>query len=161
MRASEGQPGTLELDRFLPYRLSVLSNMVSQSIASLYGERFQLSVTEWRVLAVLGRYPGLSAGEVAERTQMDKVAVSRAVAQLLAAGRIQRGTDRQDRRRSVLKLSARGTRVYREIVPLAQACEARLLSVLSPHERDQLDHIVGKLAGAGISALREAINTPG
>ncbi|MEO6657324.1 MAG: MarR family transcriptional regulator, partial [Arenimonas sp.] len=45
----------LELDRFLPYRLSVLSNRVSQDIAQLYQERFNLNITEWRVIAVLGR----------------------------------------------------------------------------------------------------------
>ena len=73
----------LELDRFLPYRLSVLSNRISQDIAAVYGEKFGLTVTEWRILAVLGRYPDLSATEVAERTAMDKVAVSRAVTSLL------------------------------------------------------------------------------
>ena len=46
----------LELDRFLPYRLSVLSNRISQDIARLYVERFGLGITEWRVLAVLGRH---------------------------------------------------------------------------------------------------------
>ena len=77
----------LELKNFLPYRLSVLSNRISSSIAREYSQRFGLGVTEWRVIAVLGRYPDLSAGEVAARTAMDKVAVSRAVARLLERGR--------------------------------------------------------------------------
>ena len=94
----------LELDRFLPYRLSVLSNRISQDLARLYAERFDLSVTEWRVLAVLGRYPNLSANEVAERTAMDKVAVSRAVTSLLECSRLKRRTHGSDRRRSVLAL---------------------------------------------------------
>jgi len=89
----------LDLDTFVPYRLSVLSNTVSQAIAREYEARFGLSVTEWRVLAVLGRYPGLSAVEVAERTAMDKVAVSRAVARLLGDGRIRRNMHSGDRRR--------------------------------------------------------------
>lgn len=38
----------LELDRSLPYRLSVLSNRLSHAIARCYETRFQLSVTEWR-----------------------------------------------------------------------------------------------------------------
>jgi hypothetical protein len=46
----------LELERFLPYRLSILSNTVSQSIAAEYQDRFELSMTEWRVMAVLGRF---------------------------------------------------------------------------------------------------------
>ena len=78
----------LDLEHFLPYRLSVLSNRISQDMASLYAERFNLSITEWRIIAILGRYPDLSANEVAERTAMDKVAVSRAVASLLKQKRL-------------------------------------------------------------------------
>src|SRR3546814_12999639 len=51
----------LDLERFLPYRLSVLSNRVSQTIADFYVERFGLAVTEWRVIAVLGLFARLSA----------------------------------------------------------------------------------------------------
>ena len=35
----------LELETFLPYRLSVLSNTLSQAIAKVYDKRFDLSVT--------------------------------------------------------------------------------------------------------------------
>jgi DNA-binding MarR family transcriptional regulator len=132
----------LELDRFLPYRLSVLSNRISQDIANLYGERFGLNVTEWRILAVLGRYPDLSATEVAERTAMDKVAVSRAVTSLLASGRLKRRLHGKDRRRSVLRLSAKGYRVYDEVAPLALDYERRLLEGLREDERAALDRLL-------------------
>src|SRR5690606_13681469 len=70
----------LELERFLPYRLSILSNRMSQAIAREYQQRFDLSMTEWRVIAVLARLDGepVSAREVAAYTAMDKVAISRA-----------------------------------------------------------------------------------
>ena len=135
----------LDLDRFLPYRLSVLSNRVSQDIARLYAERFGLGITQWRILAVLGRYPDLSATEVAERTAMDKVAVSRAVASLLDAGLLRRRAHGADRRRSVLELSARGYRIYDEVAPLALAFEQRLLAGLSPDERRTLLALFDKL----------------
>jgi DNA-binding MarR family transcriptional regulator len=132
----------LELDRFLPYRLSVLSNRISQDIAALYAERFALTVTEWRVLAVLGRYPDLSASEVAERTAMDKVAVSRAVSSLLATRRLKRRFHGHDRRRSMLELTATGYRVYDEVAPLALAYEQRLLQGLRDDERAALDRLL-------------------
>ena len=135
----------LELDRFLPYRLSVLSNRISQDIARLYADRFALSVTEWRVMAVLGRYPDLSATEVAERTAMDKVAVSRAVTSLLASGRLKRRMHGADRRRSVLELSAKGHRVYDEVAPLALAYEQRLLQGLKADERAALDRLLAQM----------------
>jgi DNA-binding MarR family transcriptional regulator len=138
-------PPELELERFLPYRLSVLSNRISDAISSAYRGRFGLGVTEWRVMAVLGRHPGLSAGEVAQRTAMDKVAVSRAVARLLARGLLARDTHGDDRRRSVLALSREGQGVHDQVVPLALEYERRLLAPLDADERAQLERLLGKL----------------
>lgn len=140
-----GVPDSLHLEQFLPYRLSVLSNRVSGTIARIYTERFQLSITEWRVMAVLGRYPGLSANEVAQRTAMDKVAVSRAVARLLEAGRLDREIHGDDRRRSVLKLSEGGYRIYDEVAPLALAFERRLLEGIDDAERAALFRLLDRL----------------
>ncbi|MBF6024966.1 MarR family winged helix-turn-helix transcriptional regulator [Lysobacter niastensis] len=141
------RPGHAELDleHFLPYRLSVLSNRVSGMIARIYTERFALSITEWRVMAVLGRYPDLSANEVSLRTAMDKVAVSRAVARLLDAGRLQREIHGDDRRRSVLRLSEGGYRIYDEVAPLALALERRLLDGIDENERALLFRLLDRL----------------
>src|SRR5688572_18084143 len=136
----------LDLEHFLPYRLSVLSNRISQTIAGAYARRFGIGITEWRVIAVLGRYAGLSANQVAERTAMDKVAVSRAVARLLERGLLQRDTHGDDRRRSVLELSEAGYKVYDEVVPLALGFERDLLSILDDEERAMLDRLLTKLA---------------
>lgn len=138
----------LELENFLPYRLSVLSNMVSQAIAREYEDRFALSITEWRVVAVLGRYDGLSAREVAERTAMDKVAVSRAVAELMKDGRVLRSTAAHDKRQSVLSLTAAGREVHAEVAPRALEHERRLLAHLDAEERHWLGRILDKLLQA-------------
>ncbi len=135
----------LELERFLPYRLSVLSNRISSEIAALYETRFGISVTEWRVMAVLGRYPAISAVEVADHTAMDKVAVSRAVNALLERDLLLRDIHSDDRRRSVLTLSAAGQAVYDQIVPLALDYESRLLDSLSPSERKRFDTLLDAL----------------
>jgi DNA-binding MarR family transcriptional regulator len=138
----------LELERFLPYRLSILSNRVSQAIAREYTDRFSLSMTEWRVMAVLARFDGegLSAREVAERTAMDKVAVSRALARLTSAGRVSRSTHNGDKRRSVLRLTARGWKIHDAVAPRARAHERELLAHLSADEKRVLTQILDKLA---------------
>jgi DNA-binding MarR family transcriptional regulator len=141
----------LRLERFLPYRLSVLSNRVSQDIAGLYSERFGLSITEWRVMAVLGGGSKLSANEVSVRTAMDKVAVSRAVSRLLEKNYLLRQLHGQDRRRSELKLSAKGRAVFDQIVPLALALEHRILASLAPSEQSQLLAILDKLEAAELA----------
>lgn len=135
----------LELESFLPYRLSVLSNTLSQAIARVYDKRFDLSVTEWRAMAVLGYRADISAREVAERTAMDKVAISRAVARLLKKGLIARSTARHDKRQSVLRLSAEGWKIYDQVVPLALDHEKRLLAHLDEQEREWLARILDTL----------------
>lgn len=144
-RQPESRHAQLDLEHFLPYRLSVLSNRISSAIAREYSQRFALTVTEWRVMAVLGRYPGLSANKVALRTAMDKVAVSRAVARLLEAGRIEREFDDDDRRRSVLRLSEAGYAVYDQVAPMALDFERHVLGGMPADERDLLFRLLDRL----------------
>jgi DNA-binding MarR family transcriptional regulator len=135
-----------DLEQFLPYRLSLLTNTISDGIARGYRHRHEIRVTEWRILAVLGRYPGLTASEVGERTAMDKVAISRAVKTLMGKGLLQRRTDESDRRRRRLFLTpGRGQSVLDEIIPRAQQYELLLLNILEKQERKSLSRILAKL----------------
>ena len=137
----------LQLEHFLPYRLSILSNTISQLIADDYQRRYDISMTEWRVMAVLARFEGLSAREVAERTAMDKVAVSRALARLVAAGRVNRDTHDGDKRRSVLSLTVAGWTMHDEVAPMARAREREVLARLDAEEQMWLNRILDKLQG--------------
>lgn len=139
----------LKLERFLPYRLSILSNTVSQAIAREYQQQFNLSMTEWRVMAVLARFDAVSAREVAERTAMDKVAVSRALARLVDGGRVSRGTYDGDKRRSVLSLTDAGWDIHDTVAPLARQHERDVLALLDEDERAALKRILDKLLDAG------------
>ncbi|HSM11129.1 MAG TPA: MarR family winged helix-turn-helix transcriptional regulator [Lysobacter sp.] len=145
----------LDLETFLPYRLSVLSNRLSSAISRMYSQRYGLGVTEWRVMAVLGRYPDVSANEVAQRTAMDKVAVSRAVARLVEAKQVERELHGEDRRRSVLRLSASGYAIYDEIAPLALAFEQRLFDGMDASERALLFRLLDRLDELELQAEAE------
>ncbi|NQW10222.1 MAG: winged helix-turn-helix transcriptional regulator [Alphaproteobacteria bacterium] len=143
---TDPEDGTaLTLERFLPYRLSVLSNTVSKGIAALYADRFGITIPEWRVLAVLGRFGSATSADICGRTAMDKVQVSRAIQRLTTSGMVNRQVDPADRRRATIAMTAKGRGVYREIVPLALSCEATLLENLNPAEREQLDALLSKL----------------
>lgn len=136
---------SLILKGFLPYRLSTLSNRISRAIADRYEERFSLSLPEWRTMAILAEESDISAAEVADRAAMDKVAVSRAVKNLLETGRIERHFSPEDRRRSVLALSELGREVYEKVVPIALSYESALLGELSNEEQEFLGKILIKL----------------
>lgn len=145
----QGSSGELLiLEDFLPYRLSILSNRVSRAIAARYAKTFDLTIPEWRIIAVLGRRPGLTAKEVAEATEMDKVAVSRAVARLVASRRVAARADRDDARKQVLTLTREGESVHARIAPIALASEQKLLSAIGAEERRQLDRLINRLLEA-------------
>lgn len=135
----------LILEDFLPYRLAILSHTVSSLIARVYDKRFGLTIPEWRVIAIVGRFSGLSAVEVAERTMLDKVAVSRAVTKLIKAGRIDREFADADRRRSILTLSEEGRKVHDEVAPLALAMEDDLLHGLDDEQIATLNTVIERL----------------
>lgn len=162
----DGETGTetgpaerLILEDFFPYRLALLSNTISGAIARRYADRFDLTIPDWRVMAVLGRFPDISANEVCERTVMDKVTVSRVVSRLLSAGRIIRRVDPGDRRRSILRLSAEGEAIYDQVVPIARRFEACLLAGFTPEERAQIDAVTAKLK-ARADRLDELFDDP-
>ena len=139
------KPSSLDLGQFLPYRLSVLANKVSRQLAAAYAERFGITIPQWRVIAVLGQDSGVSADFVCGRTEMDRVTVSRAVAALLEQGLVLRRISPEDRRCSMLRLSAAGQRLYAEVVPLARAYEADLLRGLAASDRAALERVLSAL----------------
>jgi DNA-binding MarR family transcriptional regulator len=152
-RPAQAPLQALELEKFLPYRLSVLAQLVSESLHDLYAQPYGLTVTQWRVMAALGRFAPLTASDVGKRIVMDKVSVSRAVAGLMQRGLIERATDRTDRRRASLRLSTRGRAMHARIVPIALDYEARLARALTESERRTFDALADRLF-ARAEALR-------
>ncbi|HWA00008.1 MAG TPA: MarR family transcriptional regulator [Caulobacterales bacterium] len=148
VRSRKPATDLLVLEAFLPYRLSILSNRVSRAIAARYSETFDLTIPEWRVIAVLGRRPGLTASEIAEATDMDKVAISRAVARLTKKRRVSATTDAEDGRRQNLSLTAAGAAVHAQIAPVALKCEQRLVASLSAKDKATLDALIDRLLEA-------------
>lgn len=138
----------LELQAFLPYRLAVLAQRSSRGLAERYERRFGISIPEWRCLAVLDRRGGLSAGELAEHTSLDKVQISRAIARLAERGLLERRPDPRDRRTVRLSLTEAGHRFFTEVAEVARAWERDLTHALGLSDRRALDRVLAKLARA-------------
>lgn len=134
----------LRLADFLPYRLSVASNAVSERIARTYQARFGLKVPEWRVIAVVAEAGEATQAALVAATGMDKMTVSRAVSALVARGLVGRATA-ADRRTRALQLTPAGKALHAEIAPLALEIEAELLSGLAAGERRQLMDLLQRL----------------
>jgi DNA-binding MarR family transcriptional regulator len=139
------ETAAFRLEDFLPYRLSVAANRVSRAFARRYAEEFGLTIPEWRVLAVVGDGPPVSAAEIVLRTAMDKAKVSRAVAGLLDRDLLRRAVNPLDQRRHMLAHSRKGRQIYETIVPRALALQAEVMQELSEEERRLLASLLDRL----------------
>jgi DNA-binding MarR family transcriptional regulator len=153
MKAKSGRNGApppangdaFRLEDYLPYRLAVAANRVSRLCARRYSETYGLSIPEWRVLAVVGRFGVLSPSAVGEWTAMDKVKVSRAAASLVARGLLKQTHDPDDGRGRLLRLTRKGLAVRQGLVPVAHELEEQLAEGLSRTEWGSLLKALDKL----------------
>lgn len=127
----------LILDRFIPYRLSVTSNVVSDVISTAYEALFGLSIPEWRVIAVVAEQDGITQQGICIATRMDKVTVSRATIALVDRGLITRAPNDADRRSRLLALTDAGRKLYADVSPKAIEFENRIFSSFPPEEIDR------------------------
>ncbi len=133
------------LARFLPYKLSIASNAVSDRIAREYQSRFGLKIPEWRIMAVLGDSGPLTPRALGRATLMDKVAVSRACRTLETRELAAREPHANDGRSHVLGLTATGQDVFEEIMEHALEIEERLFETLEPGERKTLAGLLDRV----------------
>lgn len=140
----------LVLDRFLPYRMSITSNLVSDRIARAYEALFGLSIPEWRLIAVIAEVETITQAEIGERTRMDKVTVSRAAIALVERGLLLRAPNPGDKRSHHLSLTPAGRDLYASVAPKALELEAKIFARFTQKE---LDGFVAMLRRIDVAAL--------
>jgi len=128
------EPKRLSLDDFIPYRLSITSNLVSDSIARAYESLFGLTIPEWRLVAVIAETGGITQQAIGAKTLMDKVTVSRAAIALVGRGLLARRDNPEDRRSHLLELTDAGRDLYAVVAPKALDLESRIFDAFDPQE---------------------------
>jgi DNA-binding MarR family transcriptional regulator len=136
------------LEGFLPFRLNRLAAEVSERLARIYSERFDLDIPQWRVLATLAGEGESSAQAIVQSTRTHKSTISRAVQQLEEKRLIARVVSGNDKRTQVLKLTSEGQRLFRQLKPLVLAYQEKLLARIEPDAVDALLRGVGALEAA-------------
>jgi DNA-binding MarR family transcriptional regulator len=153
---TDGEGPGLDLDRFLPYQVSLLAARLSAALSRVYAERFGITIPEWRVIAHLSQHRKVSVREVQARVGMDKSKVSRAAARLELAGLVEKRVNAGDRRLVELSLTRKGRRLFAEIAPLALAFEADLVAALPAVEaeafRSAVAALLARTEGIAVSA---------
>jgi DNA-binding MarR family transcriptional regulator len=122
------------LEDFLPFRLNLLAQEVSEQLSALYRARFSLDIPQWRILANLATRGAMTAQAIVRATLSHKSTISRAVADLEARKLIERVSDKDDKRAYQLRLTAKGRAVFAALLPQVLAFEKNLLGRFSATE---------------------------
>jgi DNA-binding MarR family transcriptional regulator len=149
------EPRSIDLERFLPYRLNAVASLVSQSLSRVYSRRYGIGVPEWRVLVTLGQFGMMSGKAVGAHSYMHKTKVSRAVAVLEKRRLVGRKPNATDMREVLFSLTPAGLALYREVTPIALRFADRLADALQPSDRSALDRIIERLTQRSIDLAAE------
>jgi DNA-binding MarR family transcriptional regulator len=104
------------LEHAVPYKLYKLAIRGSNAKSNYIKRQVGLSIDEWKVLLLIGTFQPLSTKEVAERSTLDKVRISRTTDRLVRKGLVTGHRDARDRRKVELKLTRTGKARYRGVV---------------------------------------------
>lgn len=107
--------------------------------------QFGLSVPKWRVLAVLTQADSFTIGELADLTAVDRTTLSRTLERMERDGLIQRKPRPRDRRRTDVRLKAKGAAAFERIWPLIRYHNERAIEGLKANEIATLKRIVRKM----------------
>jgi len=147
------------LDDSLFFKLVRVVNLTARPFNEGLGRRHDLSLSDWRVMMVLGSHPGTTASDVCQRTGMDKMSVSRAIAALARKRRVLRKPDPTDGRRTQVWLSRAGQRLFDELSVSARERERQVFGGVGVQEQarlsDTLDRLIDALVAADAAPARD------
>lgn len=138
-----------DIENSFGFQMVKLVNILTREFQREFEKELDISLPEWRVLAVLTRTPGLSAAEVAQRTGHNQMVISRAVKRLVEMKRIVRTAYPTDGRRRTLTVTEAGMKIFQQISPLALRWERVFTEHMLPQDiigiTRTIDIAVGKL----------------
>jgi DNA-binding MarR family transcriptional regulator len=153
MAERAGGGDLVPISELLSYRLSRTSSALSRSAALRYRREFDVSLGEWRAIALIGSDPTLTLNRLARRAGLDKAQMSRVVSRLTERRLVNRTEG--SGRTSQLALTEEGTAAYRGLIRAANERDKAFLGVLSTEEAEVLQRALDKLADLALSIERQ------
>lgn len=138
-KAAVDHNAMLLLNDYLPYRMAVVAARMLREAARIYKRRSDpLTTPQWRILGILANFEPLTASEISRISMLDKVAISRALVEMVRRRFVVRRRTRRDRRELEVTLTNEGWRYYRGLAPELRRQEQYLRSMLAPGEIESL-----------------------
>lgn len=135
----------LSLHQFVTYRMARVQAKLNAQAIAILGKHAGLTLTQWRVLALIGTMGQTQSSEIARRSAMDKGLISRTTQALIAMGLIRSDQDDEDARVQHLRLTRKGRDLFRRILPHMTERQVQLRAALTPEENEILLVILDKL----------------
>jgi DNA-binding MarR family transcriptional regulator len=132
------------LETHLGYWLRMVSNQVSHRFA-LKVEAKGVTVAEWVLLRELYDVPAMVPSHLAEKLDLTRGAISKLADRLENKGLVTRTADETDKRSHTLAITGAGRELVPQLAALADENDALFFGHLSPHERQTLQDILGKI----------------
>ncbi len=121
-----------------------------------------LSLPQLHLLSVLKQSGGiLTTGEIARAMVKASQTITGLVDRLEDQDFVERQFDRSDRRKTWVRLTAKGQRKWEEAMPVANRLVEELFSVLTDEELRELRANTDKLRTAATGRLAETLDRPG
>ena len=136
------------------HRLLKLNNRLMGPFATHLEKQHRITVNGFRVLMLTGRLGLTASHELVEILGVNPMSVHRAVQSLHEQGRIAIEPDQDDSRRKIVRLTAEGQRLYRQMLPVTGMVTDYLFALLSPEEVAEFDRLVSILV-QGLEARDE------
>lgn len=129
---------------FTPYLLNVVTNRLNAGFQSELIRR-RMTLTHWRVLALLSEQDGLPVTVLAERIATDQSTMSRALLRLEQQHLVARRTGARDSRVVQTFLTAKGKQQFEEILPIALGFAESALRGIDAAELASLHRTLGRI----------------
>jgi MarR family 2-MHQ and catechol resistance regulon transcriptional repressor len=120
-------------------------------------EFFDLSLSQFRVLEVLLRLGATTQATICDELKATHSAVSATTATLVARGLVNQRKDKKDRRMMMVRLTAQGQELIKQLFPLCAKMIRAQMSALSSREQKILQRLCEKLREGDLRSFAAAI----
>ena len=126
-------------DLRLVLRLAAFNNLIQNELRNRLRLQFDMTSPRYDLLAQLStEAQGLKMGELSERLMVSNGNITAISLQLEKAGLISRTTNRQDRRSTFIKMTAKGKKIFAKMEAAYNQWVEELLSELSKQSKERL-----------------------
>lgn len=138
MPNSKQTPITMDAVYTAPGYLFRRMQQIAVSIFIEECRAFDLTPVQYAALIAIHNHPGIDATRLSAVIAFDRSTLGNVIERLQAKGLVERKPDREDKRVKLLTITRQGAALLRDVMPLVDRAQARMLQPLKATDRKAL-----------------------